>query len=155
MLISCYCHTVSGALFIVFSICFLSVLAIKSIQWVFSFGYYTFQFPNFYLGLLYIFYFLADFLFCPFFLSVYYCFLDHSCNSCFCSLFQVIPTSLSYWHLLVIFSHTSWTFPVLFLFLIFVRQVVLDCFLVFWMWCMYFWALFKFYGKHCYYTFSS
>lgn len=74
--------------------------------------------------------------------------------------YQVIPRSLSYWHLLIIFSHTSWTFPGVFegflvLFCFFVRQVVLDCFLVFWIWCMYFWVLLKFYGKFWYCSFSS
>lgn len=155
MLISCYCHTQTLGLCSLFFQSVFSLFLLLSPSNEFSVLVIIHYSSKIFIWVSFI-YSISLLTFCfALFLSVYYCFLDHSCNSCFCTLFQVIPTSLSYWHLLVIFSHTSWTFPVLFLFLIFVRQVVLDCFLVFWIWCMYFWALFKFYGKHCYYTFSS
>lgn len=61
----------------------------------------------------------------------------------FVSLYQVIPISLLYWHLLIIFPMQAEHFLLfccLFVLLCFVRQVILDCFLVFWILCMYFWV---------------
>lgn len=80
--------------------------------------------------------------FCFPLLGTYSCLLHCFHNSCINVKLAFVPVNYLF--------RANWAFS-----WFFGREVILDFFLVFWISCVYFWVLFKFYGKcwHC--SFSS